>query len=93
MEITGILETASLANRARLETKAPEQAARLFETMLFELLLKETGLSGALANGAGKEWAILGDHFNQMLASQLAQEVDLGTGRLLAAEYDKSAGR
>jgi hypothetical protein len=88
VDISSIAETASLASRAGPENKGPEQTGRMFETMLFELLLKESGLSNSLGNGAGKEWAVLGDHFIQMLASQLAQEVDLGTGRLLAATTD-----
>jgi len=88
VDISSVVETATLTSRVGPEKNVPEQTGRMFETMLFELLLKESGLSNSLGSGAGKEWTILGDHFIQMLASQLAQEVDLGTGRLLAASTD-----
>lgn len=92
MDISSILESASMTAPVS-QAKSPEQAGRVFETMLFELLLKETGLANSLASGVGKEWTILGDHFIQMLASQLAQEVDLGTGRQLAADNSVFAQR
>jgi Rod binding domain-containing protein len=91
MDITSIVESASFANRTGIDTKSPDQVARVFETMLFELLLKESGLANSLAGGAGKEWSMLGDQYVQILASQLAREMDFGTSRLLAAEQNKLA--
>jgi hypothetical protein len=62
----------------------PEGAARAFEAMLWEMLVRETHLL-RMDDAESANLGMLGSMLDQVLASQLAGSVDLGIGRIALA--------
>lgn len=65
----------------------PEAAAREFEAMLWEVLVRETHLLRA-KDAESADPGMLGSMLDQVLASQLAGSVDLGIGRIALASSE-----
>lgn len=61
-----------------------EQTRKEFDTLVLQILL-ENALPGARTN-EDSEWSVLGGTLSQLLASELAQRIDLGFGKMLAVE-------
>lgn len=61
-----------------------EQARKEFDTLVLQILL-ENALPGARTN-EDSEWSVLGGTLSQLLASELAEQIDLGFGKMLAVE-------
>lgn len=85
MGLSEISALSSLPSATRSESSNAQEIAREFDTMIWELMLRETGLFKAFAPEGGNEGAVLGEFFLQDFARQLAAQVDIGFGRMALA--------
>lgn len=65
-----------------LQGAPAESVRREFDALILRMLL-EAGALPSAGSADGPEWSVLGGTLTQMLASELAGQVDLGLGRLL----------
>jgi Rod binding domain-containing protein len=79
-EISPLLAPAGAALNAR----SPKEAAVEFDALIVEVLLRNSGWLQAAAGGESAESSMYGEVYLHDFARQLARQVDLGFGRLLA---------
>lgn len=65
-----------------LQGAPAERVRREFDALILRMLL-EAGALPSTVSGDGPEWSVMGGTLTQMLASELAGQIDLGLGRLL----------
>lgn len=67
---------------ADLQGAPAETVRREFDALILRMLLEAGGLPSQLSM-EGTEWSVMGGTLTQMLASELAGQMDLGLGRLM----------
>ena len=81
---------ASPATAASSANSKPEQVAGEFDAILWQMLIKESHMFGTAVPGSVDGGGAIGGLLDQVMASQLAKEMDFGIGRaalgLLATE-------
>ena len=85
MAISEIGMLATLPSTTRMAPAAASEVAVEFDTMIWELMLRESGLLRPFLSEGGTETAMLGEVFLQDFARQLAAQVDIGFGRMALA--------
>jgi Rod binding domain-containing protein len=65
-----------------LQGASLENVRREFDAMILRMLL-DAGAMPSTASVDGMEWSVMGGTLTQILASELAGQIDLGLGRLL----------
>ncbi|HEX9812994.1 MAG TPA: hypothetical protein VGA88_13035 [Burkholderiales bacterium] len=69
---------------ARPDSAHAKHTAVEFDAMVWEMLLRHSGLLNSLS--VDNQTPLAGEMFLQDIARQLAQQMDLGFGRLLASQ-------
>lgn len=89
MDITAITSEITAGARMHAADVQPAAVGKEFEALLCEMLLKSSGFSAALAGGgeSGPETALFGDLAIQVLASELARDLDLGVGQTVTTKH------
>ena len=88
MDIAAITAEMSMGAGAAAGTGRRETVGKEFDTLLFEMLLKSSGFAEAFTAGGegGQETAIFGDLAIQVLASEMARDMDTGASRTLTTK-------
>lgn len=88
MDITAVTSGIVVDAKVNASNAQPATIGKEFEALLFEMLLKASGFTEAFTAGGdgGEETAVFGDLATQVLASELAHDMDLGTGRAITTE-------
>lgn len=84
----GITEISVLAGAPNTDRSAPTNANAVaveFDAMIWDMLLRESGLLRAFGPDEGGETALLGEMFVHDFARQLAAQMDTGFGRMALA--------
>lgn len=87
-EISAVLPGTAAGNINRNDPKA---AAKEFDAMLLEILLRQSGLLQSMGE-EGTESALFGEMFLPNFARELAAQVDLGFGNLLINQAQQLQG-
>jgi hypothetical protein len=66
-----------------LQGASAETVRREFDALILRMLLEAGALPSTATGEEGSEWSVMGGTLTQMLASELAGQMDLGLGRLL----------
>jgi len=77
---------------AQARAADPASAAKEFEAILIETILRQGGLLQAFEGSEGGSQSIMGELFVPLLARQLAEQFQLGLGEMLMKEMSASAG-
>jgi len=85
MGLTEISVLAGTPSAARAEPAGVADVAAEFDAMIWGVLLRESGVLRAFGSEEGGETAMLGDLFAHDFARQLAQQMDIGFGRMALA--------
>lgn len=86
MQITDIGTLPAVSQLETIDRSDSKTAAREFDALLIELLLRQSGLLQSLAGEEGAEMPFLSEMFLQDFAKELAKQMDLGYGSLLVKQ-------
>jgi len=85
MPVVGLSATAGRTNE-------PASAAREFDAMLIETVLRHGGLLKPIEGGEGSGQSILSEWLTPLLARQLAEQVQLGLGEMMIKSISEVKG-
>lgn len=93
MGITEISVLAGASNTGHAVPANANEVAVEFDAMIWDVLLRESGMLRAFGADEGGETALLGEMFMHDFARQLAAQMDTGFGRMaLAAGQAQAQG-
>ena len=92
MNIAEINSIAAIPNADAGGPRSLKEAAAEFDAMVWELVLRESGFTRAFESDEDGGAAPLGDLFVRDMARQLAQQIDVGFGRMALASATQLSG-